>query len=40
MDSSNIDEKPKGNSPNILAVSAIFIGITVAYLIAKYIQKV
>ena len=32
-------ENMKGDPPNILAVSAIFIGITVAYLIAKYMMQ-
>tara|TARA_Y100000741_G_C18262435_1_gene560998 strand:+ start:1948 stop:2805 length:858 start_codon:yes stop_codon:yes gene_type:complete len=42
-DTENINEMAKenmkGDPPNILAVSAIFIGITVAYLIAKYMMQ-
>lgn len=32
-------ENIKGDPPNILAVSVIFIGITIAYLIAKYMME-
>jgi len=42
-DTENINEMAKenmkGDPPNILAVSAIFIGITVAYLMAKYMMQ-
>lgn len=42
-DTENINEMAKdnmkGEPPNILAVSAIFIGITVAYLMAKYMMQ-
>ena len=43
MDSSDMDkitkENMKGEPPNILAVSALFIGITIAYLMAKYMMQ-